>query len=81
MTNAPVTTANQPAAAPQPLLRELDVARLLGVSPSKLRLDRSRGQGIPALKIGRLIRYRPADVAAYLGTCRIGAQGARHDPA
>jgi len=49
-----------------PLLSEIDVARITGRARSTLQKDRLAGHGIPFVRIGRLVRYRPADVAAYL---------------
>jgi hypothetical protein len=49
-----------------PLLSDRDVARITGRARSTLQKDRVAGTGIPHVKIGRLIRYRPVDVAAYL---------------
>ena len=42
-----------------------DLARRLKVSEKKLSHDRLAGRGVPYLKIGRLVRYRLADVIAY----------------
>jgi len=49
-----------------PLLSEADVARITGRARSTLQKDRVAGSGIPFVRIGRLVRYRPTDVAAYL---------------
>jgi hypothetical protein len=49
-----------------PLLSETDVARLTGRARSTLQKDAVAGNGIPFVRIGCLVRYRPADVAAYL---------------
>ena len=35
------------------------------VSSKKLQADRWKGVGVPYVKIGRLVRYRPADAYAY----------------
>lgn len=49
------------------LLHTEAVARLLGLSASTLRKMRSRGEGPAFVRIGRRsIRYRPADVEAYV---------------
>jgi hypothetical protein len=47
-------------------LDERDVARKRKVSVRTVQEERYRGTGAPYVKIGRLIRYRPSDVAAYL---------------
>lgn len=41
-------------------------ARLMGVSPKKLQKDRQHGQGVPAQKFGRSVRYRIADILKYI---------------
>jgi hypothetical protein len=48
------------------LLSDRDVERVTGRARSTLQKDRVAGIGIPFVRIGRLVRYRPADVAAYL---------------
>jgi excisionase family DNA binding protein len=50
------------------LLDEAHLAQKLGVSRSTLQSWRYRGHGPRFIKIGRLIRYRAADVDAYLRT-------------
>jgi Helix-turn-helix domain len=52
----------------EPLLTTADVARLLGVSQWQLRAwrMRSRGGGPAFVRIGRLVRYRPADLASFI---------------
>ncbi len=51
------------------------VARLLKISPSSLEKARSAGRGpyaaLPYHKIGRLVRYRRADIENFLNTQRI----------
>ncbi len=44
------------------LLNEKEVAFMLNCSVAKLRYDRARSIGCPYLKIGKLVRYRKADV-------------------
>ena len=53
------------------LLTPLEVAELTGLSTDTLAQWRSQRRGIPYLKIGRAVRYDPADVQAYLEGCRI----------
>jgi predicted DNA-binding transcriptional regulator AlpA len=49
-----------------PLLSDRDVAKITGRARSTLQKDRVAGTGIPHVRIGRLVRYRQSDVAAYL---------------
>ncbi len=53
------------------LLTPEQVARLTGLSPETLAQWRSQKRGIPYLKIGRAVRYDPADVQQYLAGCRV----------
>ncbi len=48
------------------LTDQQQVAAYLGCSTAKLERDRWTGVGIPFLKVGRLVRYRKADVMAYV---------------
>ena len=50
----------------EPLLTDLDLEQLRIMSQSKAQKDRVAGRGIPFVKIGRLVRYRPADVEKFL---------------
>lgn len=60
-------------------LRELltpdQTAERFGTTPGALRADRHRGRGLPYVRIGGRIRYRVADIEAYLAenTVRPGA--------
>jgi hypothetical protein len=47
------------------LLTEAAVAQIISCSPSTLQKDRVAGTGIPYVKIGRQVRYRELDVAAF----------------
>jgi len=49
-----------------PLLSDHDVQKITGRARSTLQKDRVGGGGIPFVRIGRLVRYRAADVSAYL---------------
>jgi predicted DNA-binding transcriptional regulator AlpA len=51
-----------------PLLSDRDVERITGRSRSTLQKDRVKGTGIPFVHIGRLVRYWPSDVIAYLNS-------------
>jgi len=53
------------------LLKPEEVANLTGLSPETLAQWRSQKRGIPYLKVGRAVRYDPADVQAYLEGCRV----------
>ena len=58
---------------PSRLLSDRDVEKITERARSTLQKDRVRGVGIPFVRIGRLVRYRPTDVATYLNalpTCR-----------
>lgn len=58
--------ANTPAQAPE-LMTPQELAHNLAVSEETLTTWRSRkSAGIPFVKVGRLVRYRRADVAAYI---------------
>lgn len=43
-----------------------DTATYLGISVKQLERDRWAGEGIPYVKVGRAVRYRAADVVAFL---------------
>jgi predicted DNA-binding transcriptional regulator AlpA len=47
-------------------LNEKQAAEKTGLSLSKLRNDRSLGQGFPCSKWGRNVRYREEDIDTYL---------------
>ena len=53
------------------LLKPEEVAHLTGLSIETLAQWRSQRRGIPYLKIGRAVRYDPADVQQYLAGCRV----------
>lgn len=57
------------------LLSPRQVSELTGVPETTLAQWRYRKQGIPYLRIGRLVRYAHADVDAYLQRCRIEVRG------
>jgi hypothetical protein len=52
-------------------LNDIEVSRLTGRGVQTLRNDRFKGQGISYSKYGRLVRYRLADVLAYLEAHKI----------
>ncbi len=53
------------------LLKPEEVANLTRLSQETLAQWRSQKRGIPYLKVGRAVRYDPADVQAYLEGCRV----------
>jgi excisionase family DNA binding protein len=53
------------------LLTPEQVADLTGLAIETLAQWRSQKRGIPYLKIGRAVRYDPADVQRYLAGCRV----------
>ncbi len=53
------------------LLTAEQVAELTSLSLDTLAQWRSQKRGIPYLKIGRAVRYDPAEVQAYLERCRV----------
>ena len=62
--------ASQQAVLPD-LLTPDDVAEITGLSKETLAQWRSQRRGSPYLKIGRVVRYDPADVQQYLVGCRV----------
>ena len=60
-----------------PLLTTADVAQLLDVGERTLEFWRYAGKGPAYLKVGRRVRYRPADVEAYLEARRQGGDASQ----
>lgn len=48
------------------LLRQREVAQMIGMSEAWLEQSRFRGTGIPYIKCGRSVRYRHSDVIEWL---------------
>ena len=49
------------------LIDEVEVARLIGLSVAFVQKDRVTGRhGIPFIRIGSAVRYRPSNVAAWI---------------
>lgn len=48
------------------LLTQSEVAERLGTSERFLEVHRVTGDGPPFVKVGRVVRYRPAAVAAWI---------------
>ncbi|MBZ5648216.1 MAG: helix-turn-helix domain-containing protein [Acidobacteriia bacterium] len=66
----------------QELLTAEQVASITGLSRETLAQWRSQRRGVPYLKIGRAVRYDPADVQQYLRGCRVSVsdpQERRHE--
>lgn len=63
------------------LMLPAEVAELLGVRPQTLTAWRHRHRGgkLPYVKIGRMVRYRAADVERFIKTRTVGVlrEGAR----
>lgn len=47
-------------------LNEVEVSKMLGISLSTLRSNRSKKKGLPFIKIGRSVRYRLSDIQKYM---------------
>ena len=66
---------------PDTILHELltseQVASLAGLSQETLAQWRSQKSGIPYLKIGRVVRFDPVEVQAYLERCRVSVSNPR----
>jgi len=60
------------------LLTELEASLFTSLTCSALRQRRWLRQPPTYLKIGRLVRYRRADLEAFLESCRVEPQGAGH---
>ena len=60
-----------------PLLSSADVAELLDVSMRTLEFWRYAGKGPAYVKVGKRVRYRPADVEAYLEAQRQGGDASQ----
>jgi hypothetical protein len=54
------------------LWNEHEAARYLGVSVKFLQQDRAKAMRIAFVKIGRSVRYDPADLIAYKDRCKFG---------
>jgi hypothetical protein len=61
-TPTPTTTRG----IPRLLLTEVEAAAAIGFTPRFLQARRLRGEGPKFVSIGRSVRYRPADLAAWI---------------
>lgn len=60
------------------LLPATDAAAILGVTPGTLEVWRcTRRYPLPFVKIGRLVKYRRADLAAFIASRTVGAAPVR----
>lgn len=53
-----------------------DTAVYMAISKRQLQLDRTTKRNIPFVKIGRLVRYRKADLDAYISAQTVGGNAA-----
>jgi len=53
------------------LLDESTVSPILGVQVKTLQAWRCRGGGPPFIRVGRLVRYRPADIENWIESRRV----------
>jgi hypothetical protein len=53
----------------EPLLDERDVAEITRRSLASVRRDRQLRKGVPFIRIGSSIRYRPQSLREFLGSC------------
>ena len=58
----------------EPLLMEIQAARLLNLSPRTLQNWRIACNGPPFVRVGRAIRYRRNDLIAWIDANTIGAR-------
>ena len=61
---------------PSRLMTDAEVAEVTGRAVQTMRNDRHNRRGLPYIKIGRSIRYAPADVAAEILASRIDPKAA-----
>ena len=52
-------------------ISEVEVSKITGRALSTLRNERSRGKGIPYIKVGRSVRYNFNDVIDFMESCKI----------
>jgi excisionase family DNA binding protein len=64
--DADVRGAYGDRASVRPLLRDAEVAGILSVQPDTVRRWAARGE-LPCVRLGRLLRFRPADIDAWIG--------------
>jgi predicted DNA-binding transcriptional regulator AlpA len=57
----------------QKMLTEIEAAPLIGVAVGTLQNWRVRGEGPKFIRVGRLVRYDPADLEAWKAARRVGS--------
>lgn len=57
------------------LLTPRQVSEALGITEGSLANQRTLGTGAPYVKVGKQVRYRPADVQAWIDRCTAEAKG------
>lgn len=57
------------------LLTPKQVSEAIGITEGALANQRTLGTGAPYVKVGKLVRYRPADVQAWIERCTADANG------
>jgi len=55
----------------QKYINEYQLSELIGIALSTLRNNRSKGQGIPYIKLGRSVRYNLQDVIDFMEAHKI----------
>ena len=68
--NPPAAPRHDPGAAP--MLAERDAARFVGFTTATLKAWRQTGRGPAFVRVGRSVRYRVADLDAFLAAHRVG---------
>jgi excisionase family DNA binding protein len=61
----------------EPLLMEVQAAKLLSVSPRTLQNWRIAGEGPPFIRIGRAIRYRREDILRWIEAHTVSSDRSR----
>jgi hypothetical protein len=67
------TMAQRVSSPNDPLLRDIDVAAILCVSPRTLQGWRLVGIGPPFVKMGRVVRYKRQDLTAWIDASTVSA--------
>jgi predicted DNA-binding transcriptional regulator AlpA len=65
---AGLPTTRDLSSAPEALLTDREVAGITRRKRSTLQKDRMRGDGIPFIRLGRLVRYRASAVDAWIAS-------------
>jgi len=62
----------------EPVVNEHECSRISGRGVGSLRRDRLMNRGIPFVKLGALVRYRPCDIRQFLENNLRGGDGRKH---